>query len=194
MEKKADRRIQKTKRALHESRLELLKTQPVEQMSISQLCGMANVNRSSFYKYYSIPLDILREMEQELFQEFSMNRTGPPSGRPALHLISLLLRQIYERRSFCKLLFGPHGNTAVLDELLQKIHGQCIEEFGRRNPALGQRQREYLFAFWAQGSRGIIERWIGDDCPEPPEEITELIARMSLAGMRAYHLDPPGAG
>ena len=54
VEKKTDRRILKTKRALRESLLYLLKEQPIQKISVSRLCEKSDINRSTFYTYYSV--------------------------------------------------------------------------------------------------------------------------------------------
>ena len=46
VEKKTDRRILKTKRALRESLLYLLKEQPIQKISVSRLCEKSDINRS----------------------------------------------------------------------------------------------------------------------------------------------------
>ena len=51
VEKKTDRRILKTKRALRESLLYLLKEQPIQKISVSRLCEKSDINRSTFYTY-----------------------------------------------------------------------------------------------------------------------------------------------
>ena len=50
-----DRRIIKTRRALHEAMIRLLKTTKLENMTVTMLCNASNVSRSSFYDHYSVP-------------------------------------------------------------------------------------------------------------------------------------------
>ena len=65
VEKKTDRRILKTKRVLRESLLYLLKEQPIQKISVSLLCEKSDINRSTFYTYYSRPMDLLESIHQE---------------------------------------------------------------------------------------------------------------------------------
>ena len=66
VEKKTDRRILKTKRVLRESLLYLLKEQPIQKISVSLLCEKSDINRSTFYTYYSSPMDLLESIEDEI--------------------------------------------------------------------------------------------------------------------------------
>lgn len=52
MEFKEDLRIQKTRRNLRKSILDLLKLNPLEKISVKEICDNALVNRLTFYKYY----------------------------------------------------------------------------------------------------------------------------------------------
>ena len=64
-QKKEDRRIQYTKRMLQDAVFELLKEKSVNEISVTELCAKANINRGSFYKYYTNIYDLL-------YQIFSM--------------------------------------------------------------------------------------------------------------------------
>lgn len=45
-----DRRTRLTKRLIAESLIELIKTKPVDQISVSELCRQADINRATFYR------------------------------------------------------------------------------------------------------------------------------------------------
>lgn len=64
MEKKEDRRIAMTKRLLKAALIELLKEQDIYHISIRELCERADVNRTTFYKYYGSQFDLLTDMEK----------------------------------------------------------------------------------------------------------------------------------
>ena len=66
VEKKTDRRILKTKRALRESLLYLLKEQPIQKISVSRLCEKSHINRSTFYTYYSSILPTSKFQNQDV--------------------------------------------------------------------------------------------------------------------------------
>ena len=63
MEKKEDRRVRVTKRMLKDALIELLKTKDIYHISIRELCETADVNRTTFYKYYGNQFDLLADME-----------------------------------------------------------------------------------------------------------------------------------
>ncbi|WP_283680113.1 TetR/AcrR family transcriptional regulator [Lentilactobacillus sp. Marseille-Q4993] len=56
-----DKRIEKTKEALTSSLFEMLETQPIENISITDLCNHANVSRRTFYVHYDNIYEIFED-------------------------------------------------------------------------------------------------------------------------------------
>ncbi len=75
MEKKEDRRIAMTKRLLKAALIELLKEQDIYHISIRELCERADVNRTTFYKYYGSQFDLLSAMNPN-----RRKSSPPPAG------------------------------------------------------------------------------------------------------------------
>lgn len=186
-DKKTDRRVQKTKSALYEALIHLLHTQNVMEVSVSNLCELANVNRSSFYKYYSMPADILREREAQIFENFykRWQKGNASSVRDAI------LHQLYavqKEQEFCRLMFSPNGLPGFLESLALGLQKQCVENFQKQNPDLTTSQAEYLFLFWAKGAQGVIEQWAKNGCIQSPEEVADMVSQVALYGMNSYQL------
>lgn len=63
-----NRRVQMTKRMITDAMTELCERgEPVSKISVSELCAIAEVNRSTFYKYYDGPEDLFGEIEEKFF-------------------------------------------------------------------------------------------------------------------------------
>lgn len=76
---KEDLRIQKTRRDLRQSILELLKTNSLEKISVKEICDKAMVNRMTFYKYYEDKYllfdDALNEIKDNIFNSLPQNKS-----------------------------------------------------------------------------------------------------------------------
>ncbi|MBQ7858574.1 MAG: TetR/AcrR family transcriptional regulator C-terminal domain-containing protein [Faecalibacterium sp.] len=182
---KIDRRVVKTKQALFDALLRLLRTQNVEEVSVSRLCEVANVNRSSFYKYYNTPADILREREAELSNLlYARWTTFRPGGLKEALLHQLL--ELQQQKDLFRLMLGPHGLPGFMTHLADGAKAAGARRFMELNPSITIVQAEYLFLFWLKAGQGMIEQWILDGCVQPPELIAELIANAALLGMQGY--------
>ena len=188
MESKIDRRIRKTKKALFDSLLQLLEKQPINKVSVSDLCALADVNRSSFYKYYSDPFDMLEQIERNFFEDFSTTWNVYIAQHSFSEIVLVFVNKIFESQNFCRILFNPHRNTQLLEQLLQVAYSTCITDFKKRNPDADNSQLEYLYAFLVHGSLGIIKQWLNNNCEESPDIIADLIKQISTHGMQCYNL------
>lgn len=61
-----DTRIQFTKSRLYDAMTELLGKKAIGFITIKELCEAAGLNRGTFYLHYSAPMDVLRELQEEL--------------------------------------------------------------------------------------------------------------------------------
>ncbi len=83
--KAEDIRVQRTKRAIREALLELIVDKPVTQVTTTELCREANINRNTFYAHYSTPENVFTELEDELLAEMaSMLDEDPGDGEVTL--------------------------------------------------------------------------------------------------------------
>lgn len=187
-EKKTDRRILKTKQALYEALMRLLRTQSVEEVSVSRLCEVANVNRSSFYKYYSTPSDILRERERRLYDLFRLEWLQCPNHSVQDAMLTQLC-VVQKEQDFCRAMFGPHGMPGFLEHMGDVLYTQCVTYLRQMNPQLTVSQAEYLFLYCANGCRGIVERWVLSGCTLPPAQLAPLMTQLTLNGVLSFALD-----
>ena len=61
-EKHDNRRVTMTKLLMKNALLELLEQKELSNISVTAICEIADIHRSTFYKYYSTPTDLLREI------------------------------------------------------------------------------------------------------------------------------------
>ena len=66
---KENRRVKMTKSLLCSSFLTLLQGKPLSRITVKEICEGADVNRSTYYAYYTDPYDQLNQMVQTFLQE-----------------------------------------------------------------------------------------------------------------------------
>ena len=79
-EKKVDLRIQRTKENIRRVFEEMICEMDYEEMSIKELTERAKINRKTFYLHYDSLDDLLREIQNDLAQDFIKRTEGmvPP--------------------------------------------------------------------------------------------------------------------
>ena len=65
--KRDDRRAAYSKKMIRESLYELMKTKPLNKITVKEICETADVNRSTFYAYYMDIYDLHQKITKEFF-------------------------------------------------------------------------------------------------------------------------------
>ena len=85
-----NRKIQMTKRCIRLALFECLKEKDINKITISSLCEKADINRSTFYKYYGSQYDVIKEMEQEVIQLINEQLNNQPKETSFIQLLQFL--------------------------------------------------------------------------------------------------------
>ena len=160
VEKKTDRRILKTKRVLRESLLYLLKEQPIQKISVSLLCEKSDINRSTFYTYYSSPMDLLESIEDEILNTLEEDMIQFEKENSISQLMNSIIFYISEHKQLVRLLFSDHGDP------------------GFQNKLLFATQR---WTMPMSGCMAVIRQWITGGFQESEEEVSLMLEKLSAS-------------
>ena len=176
-----DRRIKRTKRFLSMALVELLAEKPVNEITVKELTERSDVNRATFYRHYRDIYDMLRQMEQELFGEFTaaLGQEPPPENEAALErLYCRILRFVADRAELCGILFGPNGDRSLLRRLEMQVLAYC----GIRREAGLDTVERFLATFLVSGFINVVEQWLSEGMKLPPEQLAASIMRATREG------------
>jgi len=182
MNTKNNRRAQETRQRIQTALTEMLKEQELDQISVSQLCKRADVNRSTFYAHYDDVLSLMEEIEIGIWQDV-MDALQPhiASGKawmPKQYLVAIL-EQIRANQSFYRAyLHSLHGQRRVERGFSQMLDG-FVRPYMHRMGLTDDVQVDYYFIFFKEGMLALIRRWVDRGCPELPEVIAEIIGNMA---------------
>ena len=68
-----NQRIRVTKRMLKEALVKLLENKPIEKVSVLEICQTAEINRTTFYKYYGSQYDLMSDIQDDFLRELEIN-------------------------------------------------------------------------------------------------------------------------
>lgn len=74
-------KVERTKRAFQEAFCRLIQTTPAAQITVSELCREAGLNRSTFYRHYAIPLDVITDAVREILAQGRSASAADDAGR-----------------------------------------------------------------------------------------------------------------
>ena len=184
---KPDRRVKYTKMVLKQSLLELMADNPINQITIKELCDLADVNRGTFYKHYNDQYDLLRQIQDELDSEIKVTiNENLSETASASKIITETIRCIAAQSSLCKVLFSKYGDTEFIKKLMYNAHDQCIAEWKTKLKQNDPKQLERFYIFTANGIAAVIQEWLQNGMKESPQELGLFIEKATNYGLSFF--------
>ena len=190
---KSDRRVKYTKMMLRQSLLELMKDRPVSKITVKDICALADINRGTFYAHYADPEDLLRQIENELYEEILRSLDGAIRADTVPKVLLEIFTAIERNGDLCRSLFSETGDKAFLRRIIDLAHDRCLAAWTAQFPQADRRQLEMIYIFSANGSVGIIQEWIQGGMRESPQTVADFLDKISFYGVQAFWDEDNGA-
>lgn len=146
--------------------MELLQSKNLSEITVSQLCKITGLNRSTFYANYMDIYDLADKLRKALEDNFEQMYSAEIEQGFNSNDYLRLFRHIYENRLFyrtyLKLGYAHEYRIFTYDTALAREH-------------FGNRFIEYHCEFFRAGITKIIEMWLEGGCKESPEDMEEII-------------------
>ncbi len=179
---KGDRRVKYTKMVLKESFIKLLEQKDISQISIKEICAVADINRATFYSHYNDQYDLLRKIEDELLN--NINEHILAFGQKNSEINAVLLAEktfeyIKENAKLCKLLLSERGDFSFQKKIMMLVYDIIISEL-TDNTKITKEDAEYIYSFTITGCVGIVQKWLDDDLKKSPYFMAETIVNLTV--------------
>ena len=178
-----DRRVKRTKKALRDALFELLETKNINQITVTELTTLADVNRATFYFYYTDLIDMLQQIQNEAYQLFSDIISESTSSINTIEgfteYAESLLNFCKDHENLCRFII----NNDVNNQLFQQIQFLMLnnipnakDKFPKNNPA------RYLSNYVLTAMTGIMIDWMDEGMHIPPHDLAEFCADAEFGG------------
>ncbi len=159
-----NRRRRASKEKIQKVFLELLQNHELEEITVSDICKGAGLNRSTFYANYLDIFDLADRLREDLDHEVQAlyeNDAFNNCGNDYLRLFRHIRENQILYRTYFKLGYDRHSFDLGL-----------ISEANRVFP---EEHMAYHIEFHKAGLNAIIKKWLAAGCPECPEEMVSII-------------------
>lgn len=180
---KSESKYLNTALLMDEALLLLLEKKDFDFINVKEICDKAGVNRSTFYLHYENMDDLLKEttglINKRFYESFGNKIINlSVSSKEDLFFIKdeyliPYLNLIKKYKKIFKLIHDkPYlfDNNAAKDNLYNSLFNQILSIYGVKNEV-----KEYVFAYYTQGTLAIILKWVEKDCVDEIEKISKLI-------------------
>ena len=179
-----DRRIKYTKSIIKETFINLLEQKDINKITVSEICKTADINRSTFYRYYLDVYDLLSKIQDELIEKLKNIKADKKYTVESFS--EEILNIFLEEKKLIKILFDTNENIYFLNTILEVAYQKCKETWLEENVELNEEEIEYASVFIFNGALGIVNYWVKNNFDKPVKEIVETINILSNYGTNKY--------
>jgi AcrR family transcriptional regulator len=158
----SDRRVRRTRRALHEALIELVLERGYERITVQDVLDRADVGRSTFYAHYRDKEALLTatfdEMRDQLQREVDAQPGDGPvdPARPA----ELIFEHAHRNRRVYRALCGRQGGAVVTHHLHRMVVDLLLGSTGAPAGQPAEVPAEVWAEFHASATTGLLVWWI----------------------------------
>ena len=186
--RKKDRRVVRTQRAIRNALAQLLVEKDVEKVSIKEIAERADVDRKTVYNYYNSVYDILAELENDWVEDFDLFTKRLENTRGDEYLQSFfpaLTELLAEDIELYAQLMHMGSQSKVISKLLAFLNEKIRAAFARSyelEPEKVSVAAEFVLAglFWSYRS------WFNSDRKKPLKEFSAELGQLVMGGLTAY--------
>lgn len=166
MNTKDNKRKRASREKIERIFVELLQTKEIGEISVSDICKRAELNRSTFYANYLDVYDLADAVRRQLENNLGVLYQNELAEKFNSNNYLLLLQHIADNPLFYQTYFklGYDNNYKIIGYDTQLAAKYFDNRFV-----------EYHMEFFKSGLTTILKMWLKGGCKETPEEINEII-------------------
>lgn len=159
-------RRRKSREAIEKVFLDLLEEKDINQITVSEICKKANLNRSTFYSNYLDIYDladtIFSALQKSLSEKFDHDIMLIDTFDHITEFFDFVKENQKLFKHFFKLGYAEKIET-------REYNKQLAEEI------FASKHMDYHIEFFKYGFSAVLKKWIYGGCVETAEEMTEIL-------------------
>ena len=188
-EKKIDRRVIKTKKAIRNAFIKLLAEKDYNDISVKDIADAADVDRKTVYNYYSGIYELREELENDLVKlwnesiqklDFQKNFENPQQ------IFDILTEIINSNLELYSNLIKLDAKSYIIRKLVESMTELVKNELKKSKVAFqGSKKLEIAAQFVTSGILSVYQHWFNSDRNVPLEELSKEIGGIVLYGIKS---------
>lgn len=189
-EAKHDRRILKTKRAIYEALVELMQKKKLNSITVTELAAAANINRKTFYTYYSTVNDVLDEVINELISSLKdlMYAMSEDYNMLSPQTLFAFLNTIMSDVDIVRALFTSDNGNMLFNKLQKALQETLLKELIDNDIKMNIPPEQYplISSFVAGGLIYVYYEWITNPNGTSLDEMARTLTTLIISGVHAF--------
>lgn len=189
-EVKPDRRILKTKKAIYDALVELMQKKKLNSITVTELAAQANINRKTFYTYYSTVNDVLDEGICELISSLKdlMCAMSEDYNMLSPQTLFAFLNTIMSDADIVRNLFASDNGSLLFNRLQTTLQETLLKEMIDNEIKMSVPPEQYplISNFIAGGMVSVYYEWITNPNGISLDEMTHTLTTLIISGVHAF--------
>ena len=186
--KTPDRRVLRTKRAIKSAFAQLLNEKNINDITVSDIAALADINRKTFYNYYAGVYEVVDEIEDDIVRRFDALLTDPDFednvNRP--YMVFAKLTDIVKKDpEFFRYLMGMNANVSLSTKLADMLKAKA-KAILLKYITVEEHKLDLMLDFMVTGSVAVYRRWFDSDRREPLEDVSKNVNLLIFQGLKGY--------
>lgn len=182
-----DKRVMKTRRAIHSAMTRLLAEKPIEEITVTELSEKAEINRKTFYSYYSNVYMVAEEMEDEIVERFeeTLRRIDfEELLQDSQTTFNTLARLITSDLDLYETIFTNRNQILFLQKIVttlkQRIKTLYLDKGGKKSE-----MQEYLLEYIISGLVSVYQKWFTEGRKTDMEALSKYMSMLAVYGIKS---------
>lgn len=173
---KLDRRTKYSLHVIKVAMFDLLESQSLDSITVTDICKKADINRGTFYKYYRDVYDLFEKIENDFIEELHiLFAKSKATGSSMSNFFNNVFRILSENKELVKIAknrqFSEHFTKKLLIFAIPQIN-KLIEN---SDPTASQMKIDLLSEYIMGGCTRVVAFWIENDMQIPVEHMEKYI-------------------
>lgn len=151
--------------------VELIQTKEINEISVTDICKKANINRTTFYSNYIDIYDLAEKIKNKLANDvlnvYDEERKIKEHSYNFLKLFYHIKENQLFYKTYFKLDLGNFNDYLLIDEK------EIVKWYGKNFDS--DNELDYHITFFKAGLNAVLKKWLNNGCQETPEEIDKII-------------------
>lgn len=175
-----DRKNDPTDLKIREEFLKLLHKQPIEKITVSELCLRCRINRSTFYRHYEDLFQLLDKITAEahaaLFHDVIRNvDLGEEFQETGYNYILKVCEKTIENKELYRLLLYGNTQTGLRERMENSVFNLYFLAHEGPSNFRGGEDVHLHYQYMVKGIIGVFCMWVRDGFRPQPEKIARVV-------------------
>ena len=161
-----NKRKRESQEKIEKTFLQLIQTKDVESITVSDICKISKLNRSTFYANYIDIYDLVEKVKIRMEKDFASIYDNDVEAGHNPNSYLKMFNYIKENQIFFKTYFKLNFDS---NSSITYFHKDLALKY------YDNKHIDYHIEFFKAGLNAIIKKWLNNNCKESPAEMLEIL-------------------